>query len=114
MLHSEFRDGNVPACYDQLRVLKEALSYLPSGVVKVRIRSDSAGYVHELLRHCEMKLDDRFGRIEFAIGCDVTPEFKRAVAWLREATVAAFPDYDERQSDLQSVWDSDQHGLARR
>jgi hypothetical protein len=79
MLHSEFRDGNVPACYDQLRVLKEALSYLPSGVVKVRIRSDSAGYVHELLRYCEMKVNDRFGRIEFVIGCDVTPEFKGAV-----------------------------------
>ena len=27
-LHSEFRDGNVPASYDELRVLKEGLSHL--------------------------------------------------------------------------------------
>ena len=27
-----------------------------------------------------MAANDRFGRIEFAIGCDVTPEFKKAVA----------------------------------
>ena len=47
--------------------------------MKVRIRSDSAGYEHELLRYCETKLNDRFGRIEFVIGCDVTPEFKQAV-----------------------------------
>ena len=79
MLHSEFRDGNVPAGYEQTRVLKEALSYLPDGIVKVRIRSDTAGYEHELMRYCEMKANERFGRIEFAISCDVTREFKRAV-----------------------------------
>ena len=79
MLHTEFRDGNVPAGYDQLRVLEEALSYLPAGVRTVRLRSDTAGYVHELLRYCEMKGSERFGRIEFAISCDVTPEFRRAV-----------------------------------
>jgi len=79
MLHTEFRDGNVPAGYDQLRVLKEALSYLPAGVRIVRLRSDTAGYEHKLLRYCEMKRNDRFGRIEFAISCDVTLEFRRAV-----------------------------------
>lgn len=79
ILHTEFRDGNVPAGYEQLRVLKEALELLPEGVKKVRLRSDTAGYQHDLLRYCEMKENERFGRIEFAIGCDVTPEFKRAV-----------------------------------
>ncbi len=79
MLHSEFRDGNVPAGYDQLRVVKEALSYLPTSVLKVRLRSDTAGYEHKLLRYCEMKRGDRFGKIEFAISCDVSQEFKRAV-----------------------------------
>jgi len=29
MLHTEFRDGNVPAGYEQLRVLQEALKFLP-------------------------------------------------------------------------------------
>ena len=32
VLHSEFRDGNVPADYDLLRVFKEAVDMLPAGV----------------------------------------------------------------------------------
>jgi hypothetical protein len=77
-LHTEFRDGNVPAGYEQLRVLKESLSLLPSGVEQVRLHSDTAGYQRSLLRYCEGGADRRFGRIEFAIGADVTPEFKKA------------------------------------
>ena len=79
MLHTEFRDGNVPAGYEQLRILKEALRQLPVGIKKVRLRSDTAGYQHDLLRYCAEGKDERFGRIEFAIGCDVTQEFRRAV-----------------------------------
>lgn len=79
MLHSEFRDGNVPAGFEQLRVLKEALDYLPDGVAKVRIRSDSAGYQHDLMRYCQMGASSRFGRIEFVISADVSREFKAAV-----------------------------------
>lgn len=79
MLHTEFRDGNVPAGFEQKRVLEEGLSYLPDGVKIVRVRSDTAGYQHELLKYCETGENKRFGRIEFTISCDVTPEFKRAV-----------------------------------
>ena len=79
VLYTEFRDGNVPAGYEQLRVLQEALALLPAGVETVRLRSDTAGYQHELLRYCAEGKDERFGRIEFAIGCDVNLEFKRAV-----------------------------------
>ena len=63
----------------QLRVLKEALALLPESVETVRLRSDTAGYQHDLLRYCEKGGNERFGKIEFAIGCDVTPEFKKAV-----------------------------------
>jgi hypothetical protein len=49
VLHTEFRDGNVPAGYEQLRVLKESLSLLPEGALQVRLRSDTAGYRHSLL-----------------------------------------------------------------
>jgi Transposase DDE domain group 1 len=80
VLHTEFRDGNVPAGYEQLRLLKEALDLLPEGVKNVYLRSDTAGYQHDLLRYCEKGENTRFGRIEFAIGCDVTKEFKKAVA----------------------------------
>ena len=85
VLHTEFRDGNVPAGYQQLRVLQEALEMLPEGVSKVYLRSDTAGYEHELLRYCEKGQDERFGRIEFAIGVDVTEEFKKAVAEVEES-----------------------------
>lgn len=79
MLHSEFRDGNVPAGYQQVRVFEEALAQVPACVEKVRLRVDTAGYEHDLLRYCEEGRNKRFGRIEFAIGCDVTPEFKKSV-----------------------------------
>src|SRR5271155_1360494 len=42
MLYSEFRDGNVPAGHEQLRVLKECLQYLPAGVTKVSLRLTEA------------------------------------------------------------------------
>jgi len=80
ILHTEFRDGNVPAGYQQVRVLDKALAQLPAEVEQVRLRVDTAGYEHALLRYCEEGKNQRFGRIEFAIGVDVTPEFKAAVA----------------------------------
>ena len=80
VLHTEFRDGNVPAGYEQKRALQESLSLLPEGVEQIRLRSDTAGYQHSLLRYCDQGEDRRFGRIEFAVGADVTPEFKKAVA----------------------------------
>ena len=84
VLQREFRDGNVPAGYEQLRALEEALEALPGGVKRVRIRSDTAGYQHDLLRWCEEGGSEGFGRIEFAIGCDVTDEFKGAVGEVAE------------------------------
>lgn len=85
VVHTEFRDGNVPAGHEQLRVFIEALDCLPEAVDNVRLRSDTAGYQHELLKYCEMGNNERFGRIEFAIGCDVTPEFKKAISEVPES-----------------------------
>ncbi len=85
VLHTEFRDGNVPAGYEQLRVFQEALEMLPEGVTKVYLRSDTAGYQHDLLRYCEKGDNKRFGRIGFSIGVDVTKEFKKAVAEVEES-----------------------------
>jgi len=85
ILHTEFRDGNVPAGFEQLRVFKEALDCLPEQVKTVRLRSDTAGYQHNLLRYCAAGENSRFGVIEFAIGCDVTKEFKKAVVQIEES-----------------------------
>jgi hypothetical protein len=88
ILHTEFRDGNVPAGHEQLCVFLHALSLLPPEVKTVRLRSDTAGYQHELMAYCdrgkEGKLHERFGRIAFAIGSDVTPELKKAVREVEE------------------------------
>src|SRR5580698_5133325 len=79
MLYSEFRDGNVPAGHEQLRVLRDSLRYLPANVTKVSLRSDTAGYQEELLLYCGEGKDPRFGVIDFAIGADVTQPFRAAV-----------------------------------
>ena len=84
ILHSEFRDGNVPAGHEQKRVLQEALQQLPSYITKVRLRSDTAGYQHDLLEYCDKEDNKCFGKIEFAIGCDVTQEFRKAVSEVPE------------------------------
>jgi hypothetical protein len=105
MLHSEFRDGNVPAGYDQLRVLKEALSYLPVGVQKVQLRSDSAGYEHKLLRYLATGANERFGRIEFAISSDVTQEFKKAVEEVdEEAWQPLYKDMNGKEVKTSREW----------
>jgi hypothetical protein len=106
VLHTEFRDGNVPAGYEQLRVLKESLAMLPAGVEQVRLRSDTAGYQHSLLRYCEQGEDARFGRIEFAIGADVTPEFKKAV--MREVSQEdwqpLYREFDGKRIRINQEW----------
>jgi Transposase DDE domain group 1 len=79
MLYSEFRDGNVPAGFEQLRVLQDCLSYLPASVEKVSVRSDSAGFQQEFLLYCGEGKDPRFGMIEFAVSADVTEAFRAAV-----------------------------------
>ena len=85
ILHTQFRDGNVPAGYEQLRVFKQALRCLPKGIEKVNLRSDTAGYQHDLLRYCETGKNKRFGKIDFAIGCKVSISFKTAVAHVHES-----------------------------
>lgn len=85
ILHTEFRDGNVPAGFEQLRVFTHALSLLPQGIKTVRLRSDTAGYQHDLMKYCDDETKHlHLGRIEFAIGCDVTPEFRKAVHGVEE------------------------------
>jgi len=49
-------------------------------VAKVYFRSDTAAYEKDLLCYCAEGKNERFGIIEFAVGVDVTAEFKGAVA----------------------------------
>ena len=79
VLYDEFRDGNVPAGKDVLRVLRRAVEALPEGVEKVNFRADSAAYNHEVLNWCR----DEAG-IRFAISADMTVELRSAVEALPE------------------------------
>jgi hypothetical protein len=96
VVHTEFRDGNVPAGFEKRRVLEEALGYLPPGVERVRLRADAAGYQHALLAFCDGG-GSRFGRIEFAVGCPVEAAFKAAVAELEESAWQVLPGRCDQQ-----------------
>jgi len=105
ILHTEFRDGNVPAGFEQLRVFKEALNCLPENVEKVKLRSDTAGYQHDLLKYCEKGENERFGRIEFAIGCNVTQAFKIAVAQIPDSEwCPIYKETNGKQMKTGSEW----------
>lgn len=78
-IRSEYRDGNVTPGYRQLENLVESLRLLPDSVEKVRLRSDTAGYQIDLLKYCACGKNERFGVIEFAVGCPVTSALKETV-----------------------------------
>lgn len=84
IVYSEFRDGNVPPGFGLLPVFQRALDQLPPCVDRVVLRSDTAGYTWPLLHYCAEGRNERFGRIDFAVGADVTPELKREVAKLSD------------------------------
>ena len=81
---SEFRDGNVPAGYQQLRLLEDTLNQLPDGIEKISVRSDTAGYQKNFLRYCAEGTNERFGVIDFAVGINVTESFRQAVREVEE------------------------------
>ena len=79
VVSSEFRDGNVPAQWGYVGMLQDVLKHLPQGVRRVRLRSDTAGYQKKLLRYCERGKNRRFGRIEFAVGADMSQELRSEI-----------------------------------
>ena len=73
ILHTEMRDGNVPASKDILRFLVEILTMLPTSITSVLVRMDSAGYQHEFMNYCNGPLRwsaelQRFDTIRFVCG----------------------------------------------
>jgi hypothetical protein len=84
MVGTRYSDGNVTAGYRQLEELQRILSYVPQGIEKVSLRSDSAGYQADLMKYCASGANERFGVIDFGISCDVCKEFKEAVCRVPE------------------------------
>jgi len=79
----EFRDGNVPAGNNVLRVARRAFDALPEGVQRVYYRADSASYNHELLNWLR---DDGNGnsRAIFGISAIMSPELRKAAVAVEE------------------------------
>ncbi|MFQ5880668.1 MAG: IS1380 family transposase [Dehalococcoidia bacterium] len=95
ILADEFRDGNVPAGKDLIRVVDAAYESLPQreGGWQVRVRSDSAAYDQSVLDHWA-------GRgWTFAVSADMTPQ-------LRSEIVALPPD-------AWHVWREEPGGFVR-
>lgn len=92
IVHSEYRDGNISPGWEQKERLQEALSLLPEGVEKVRLRSDSAGYQTNLLRYCAEGRDERFGVIDFAIACPMVKELQKEIQKLPAEAWKPLPD----------------------
>ena len=74
----EFRDGNVPAGCDVLRVVRRAFDALPETAEQIYYRADSASYNHELLNWLREKQDGR-PRAIFAVSADMSPQLKETV-----------------------------------
>jgi len=53
VVHDEFRHGNVSPGANALSFLKQTVSQLPDDVEDIRVRSDSAWYIAEVLDHCQ-------------------------------------------------------------
>jgi hypothetical protein len=79
VLADEFRDGNVPAGADPLRVVRRAFEALPPTVEHVYYRADSASYNHKLLNWLREE-DPETGRPRalFAVSADMSSELRAA------------------------------------
>jgi hypothetical protein len=85
--------------------MKEAISRLPLSVKLVRLRSDSAGYEHALLRWLESADNKPVGRIEFAVSSDVSPEFKSAVSGVeKDDWHSIYKEVDGKQVKTGREW----------
>ena len=89
VVHSEFRDGNVPAGWNILAVIKDAIAALPPGVENVLMRQDTAAYQTDIMAWCERAREHpEYGRILFTISADVTStlrgEIVKATDWSAE------------------------------
>lgn len=81
VVHSEFRDGNVPAGWKILPVLKDAIAALPAGVERVLMRQDTAAYQTDVMAWCEREREHpKYGRILFTISADVTTTLRDEIA----------------------------------
>jgi hypothetical protein len=86
VLADEFRDGNVPAQKEPLRVARRAFQALPATVSEFYFRGDSACWEKELLHWLrdEQRAGGPRGPITFGISVRMTPNLKKHIVRLGE------------------------------
>jgi len=91
VVHDEFRHGNESPGSGALRFLKEAVWQLPDCVEQVRVRSDSAWYIAELLDWCHER------GYQFSITADKDHAVKELIAQVAE------PQWVELETDAEAT-----------
>jgi hypothetical protein len=86
LLLSEFRDGNVSPAADAPGFVRRLISRLPKTVEKIRLRSDSAWFNHEVMDYCARK------DIEFAITADKNSHTCQLIERIPEEAWEVFGD----------------------
>lgn len=82
----EYRDGNVPAGMENLRLIARGFASLPATVTAYAFRADSACYDEAVLKWLAnpQRPDGPQGQIAFTISADMTPELRTKCAAIRE------------------------------
>ena len=90
----EFRDGNVPAGMENLRLIQHGFASLPSTIKERFFRADSACYEQKVLRWLadEEREGGPAGFIGFSISADMTKELTEACAAIAESSWTRLED----------------------
>jgi hypothetical protein len=90
----EFRDGNVPAGMENLRLIQHGFASLPSTIKERFFRADSACYEQRVLRWLadEKREGGPAGFIGFSISADMTKELGEACAAIPESSWTRIED----------------------
>ncbi len=83
----EYRDGNVPACMENLRLIKRGFAGLPDWVTERYFRADSACYDEEVLKWLvdAERAGGPKGEIGFTISADMSPQLHDTCAAVPES-----------------------------
>jgi len=112
-LADEFRDGNVPAQQEPLRVAKRAFQALPATVEEYYFRGDSACWEKDVLRWLreEKRIEGPQGRITFGISVRMTPNLKKHIVRLPDILWKPYREDSETVlecADVLNYWPEDE------
>jgi len=108
----EFRDGNVPAGKDNLRLIKRSFQSLPAWVTEMRFRSDTACYEESVLKWLvnPERPGGPAGEIGFTISADMSKELRAECEQVLEEDASGDPDLprwkmlDDERADETAEW----------